>query len=489
MSFIGGYQSNIHLSDLNIVGDFPVDHSIGGFGIGLGLNDYSITLNTAITGYRQGLLLQVMFAGENTGAVRVNVSGCGLKPLRKPSPGSLSELGSGEISVHKVYLIVYDGQVFQLVNVSSTGSSAVPDATETEKGIARIATLPETMAGEDNSKIVTPAKLTSYVAARITGLWKDKGLIDCSLNPNYPAGIAGEAYTVNGAGRIGGAAGQNVGLRDVLYCNATNAGGPEAIAGSSWTILQANLEAASELVAGYVRLSTLNEVNTGVSLTTAVSPQRLKDLLNLVLRFQNGAAVGSIIPRAGTGNIASGNYAAVLSGEYNQASGAYSIAEGRYAASVLYNEWAKAGNSFYNVRGSAQCSILNLMTIVPPGTTAVPITPDGGHAGEYRWGVPVDSVQQFRMQLTIVQNDGLAGAPGLTWTGVYEGAVRNQGGFVYWVGGEPAPKDIYRDFDFSPESGFIFGPDEIVPYVNAMLERNLHVNATVYITQTKFSLS
>ena len=76
MSFIGGYQSNVSLSDLNIVGDFPIDHSIGGFGIGLGQNEYTITLNTAITQYRQGLLLQIAFAEANTGACLLYTSRC-----------------------------------------------------------------------------------------------------------------------------------------------------------------------------------------------------------------------------------------------------------------------------------------------------------------------------------------------------------------------------------------------------------------------------
>lgn len=372
MSFIGGYQSNFNLSNLHVVGDFPVDHMIGGFGIATGVNDYAVALNTAIANYRKGLLLELVFAEANTGPVQINVSGCGLKPLKKHLQGNLSDLDPGDITTSKVYLVVYDGQGFQMVNAASAGGAIVADATEVQKGIARVATQPEVNTGEDDSEFITPLKLAGF--------------------------------------------------------------------------------------------------------------------MNLVLRFTAGQAAGSIVPRIGFNNEASGIYSAVRSGQNNQASGPYSVAHGLYAAAVLYNEWAKSGGSLFNVRGSSQCSILNLMTIVPPIPGSVALTPDGGHSGENRWTVSKNTVQQFKMQLTIVQNAGDSGAPGLTWTGVYEGAIRNQEGPVHWVGAPPIPKDIHQDPGFNPVSGFSFTSDEIVPFVNGISERSLHVNATVYITQTKYGL-
>ncbi len=568
MSFIGGYQSNVSLSDLNIVGDFPIDHSIGGFGIGLGQNEYTITLNTAITQYRQGLLLQIAFAEANTGAVHVNVSNRGLKFLKKPTPGGLVDLDAGDITTNKIYLLVFDGQGFQVANLGGSNALVV-DANEDTKGIAQIATNPEVMAGIDNNKIVTPAKLAAYVANKVTGLWKDKGLIDCSGNPNYPAGVAGEAYTVNVAGKIGGVAGQNVGLRDVIYCNTTNAGGTDAAVGNNWTILQANLEAATEVIAGYIRLASQDEVNTGESLTTAVSPRRLKDmldarhatedifglmriatqaealagaddtkaitplklkglfdgrqasedvagllgiatqaevnagnidskaltplklavLLNTLLRFQNGAGEGSIVPRVGAGNSAAAAFAAVFGGQNNRANAPYSSSLGLYADAILFNEWAKSAGAFYNVKGSAQYSVLNLLALIPSGTKAVAITADGNSAGANRWLPPNNSVQQFTVHVAVTQNSGTIGTAGLTWTGVYEGAVRNLNGVMSWVGTEPALIDSHQDPGFTPAISFTFGAGEITLNVTAMIERSLHVSATVHINQVKYSLA
>lgn len=54
-----------------------------------------------------------------------------------------------------------------------------------------------------------------------------KGAIDCSTNPNYPAGDAGHTYMVSVAGKIGGASGKVVIAGDMAICNTdgTTAGG------------------------------------------------------------------------------------------------------------------------------------------------------------------------------------------------------------------------------------------------------------------------
>lgn len=368
------------------------------------------------------------------------------------------------------------------------GNSSPSDATEVIKGIAQIASHAETLAGENDTKIISPAKLAAYVANKVTGLWTDKGLIDCSANPNFPPGVAGHAYTVSVAGKVGGTDGQRVGIRDVIYCNLTNPGGADAVAGGSWTILQANLEAATELIAGYVRIASPNEVNLGIDDTKAITPLKLKTLLNTLLCFQNGNALGSIVPLAGIGNRAEGIYSTVLGGQNNRAIAAYSTAEGAYAEAALYNERAKAGGAFFHVKGSSQFSILNLMATIPPGATGVILTADGEASGANRWFLPLNSIQQFSIQLTITQNSGTDGSPGLTQTAIYEGTARNQAGSVNWVGGAPTVREVRQDAGFSPSIGFNFFESELSVHVDGLLERTLHASATVFITQTRFSL-
>lgn len=72
-----------------------------------------------------------------------------------------------------------------------------------------------------------------------------KGVIDCSANPNYPAADSGHTYRVSVAGKIGGASGVNVQVGDLLTCAAdSTASGTQAAVGSSWGIVQANIDGA-----------------------------------------------------------------------------------------------------------------------------------------------------------------------------------------------------------------------------------------------------
>lgn len=72
-----------------------------------------------------------------------------------------------------------------------------------------------------------------------------KGVIDCSANPNYPAADCGWTYRVSVAGKIGGAAGLNVEVGDLLLCLTDGtASGTQATVGANWNITQANIDGA-----------------------------------------------------------------------------------------------------------------------------------------------------------------------------------------------------------------------------------------------------
>lgn len=78
----------------------------------------------------------------------------------------------------------------------------------------------------------------------IVGVLTFKGTTDCSANPNYPAALKGDAYVVSVAGKIGGASGTSVEAGDMYLATADNAGGTQASVGSSWTVLERNLNGA-----------------------------------------------------------------------------------------------------------------------------------------------------------------------------------------------------------------------------------------------------
>jgi hypothetical protein len=75
----------------------------------------------------------------------------------------------------------------------------------------------------------------------VTGAYVNRGNIDGSTNPNYPAAVNGDTYIVTVAGKVGGASGKSVEVGDMVIAKADNAGGTEASVGTSWVVVQGNV--------------------------------------------------------------------------------------------------------------------------------------------------------------------------------------------------------------------------------------------------------
>lgn len=83
------------------------------------------------------------------------------------------------------------------------------------------------------------------VAATIVDPLVYKGTIDCTSDPNYPAGDAGYIYVVSSAGKIGGASGEDVEAGDMIICNTDGSvGGTEVAVGDEWDTVQGNIDGA-----------------------------------------------------------------------------------------------------------------------------------------------------------------------------------------------------------------------------------------------------
>lgn len=103
-----------------------------------------------------------------------------------------------------------------------------------------------------------------------------KGGIDASTNPDYPAGDAGDTHKITVAGKIGGASGIDVTVGDTIYCTVdSSAAGDHATVGANWTIVQANVDAASDTTQGLVELATAAEAEARTDTTRAVTPVSL----------------------------------------------------------------------------------------------------------------------------------------------------------------------------------------------------------------------
>lgn len=247
---------------------------------------------------------------------------------------------------------------------------------------------------------------------------------------------------------------------------------------------------ATELIAGIARIGKQPEINAGIKDTVFVTPVKLKELLNITLRYQFGAGANSIIPKSGLNNTATAAFAIVSSGQRNNANAPYSTAMGLFAEASRYNEVAKAGGAFKNIKGSAQSSTINLFGSIPPSLGSIwTVVPDGNGSGsENKWTVPNNSIIAFNAQFTVTQNDGIPGEIGNSWTGNYEGAVKNVDGVLSWLGGPPEVRQVRQDDGFSPVTGFMLIDNEIAATIAGMELKTLHVNISVSLTQTKFGL-
>lgn len=131
------------------------------------------------------------------------------------------------------------------VNLLTSDVSGLDAALASKEDVANKST--NTALGTSNILYPTENAVKVYVdqsfAANDAMLFK--GGINASANPNYPAADAGHAYRITVAGKIGGAAGPNVEVGDLIMCTVDGtASGDHATVGANWTITQSNLDGA-----------------------------------------------------------------------------------------------------------------------------------------------------------------------------------------------------------------------------------------------------
>ena len=118
---------------------------------------------------------------------------------------------------------------------------------------------------------ITKIQFDTYVSA----VGGNRGAIDCSTNPNYPASNQGDRWEVTVAGKIGGPSGINVDVYDEIVCVAASASGDQATVGVNFYIVQGNIERATETTNGYTSYATDAEVQAGIENTKSITSLKL----------------------------------------------------------------------------------------------------------------------------------------------------------------------------------------------------------------------
>ena len=134
------------------------------------------------------------------------------------------------------------------------------------------------LAGASDTELATSLAIKTYVDGILSAsdAMVFAGGLDCSTNPNYPAADAGDTYKVTVAGLIGGGSGVAVTVGDTLYCTVdSSASGDHATVGANWTIVQSNVDAATETTLGLAEYATTAETEGRAATGVAVQPAGL----------------------------------------------------------------------------------------------------------------------------------------------------------------------------------------------------------------------
>lgn len=151
---------------------------------------------------------------------------------------------------------------------------------------------PTASGGTSTTQLATTAFVTTAISSAVSGLWEMKGSLDCSTNPNYPAADKGDAYYVSVAGKIGGASGESVDVGDTLIASADNAGGTEASVGTSWFVIEHNLNGALLAANNLSDLASAASARTNLGLGT-MATEAAADYLALAGGSMTGALLHS----------------------------------------------------------------------------------------------------------------------------------------------------------------------------------------------------
>lgn len=311
--------------------------------------------------------------------------------------------------------------LLSLQNVDNTSDADKPVSTAQQTALdlkANLAspaltgtpTTPTAAGGTNTTQIASTAFVTSSVASAVTGLLEFQGNIDCSANPNYPAGSKGDTYYVSVAGKIGGASGVTVAVGDAIVCKADNAGGTEASVGTSWFALEKNLagallsannlsDVASASTArtnlGLGSLATQSGTFSGTSSGTNTGDQNLFSTISVsgqsdvvadatsdTLTLVAGTNI-SITTVAGTDTITITSTAAGLSGT-GSVDNAVLRADGTGGATLQNSAWIIADNATASPNNTVNHASLE----ATGGTTNVSVSIKPKGTGSFSLAVP-----------------------------------------------------------------------------------------------------
>ena len=153
------------------------------------------------------------------------------------------------------------------------GAASVPDASETVKGIIRIATSAEATTGTDDTIAMTPLTVKERIDASLVGGVEYKGTFNATAGtPSLANAEKGDLYIIDTAGTIYG---QTWAVGDHLLINE-NMGG--SVTNSKIDKIDNTVSDASETVKGIIEIATNTEAEAGSATDKALVPSNVSSL-------------------------------------------------------------------------------------------------------------------------------------------------------------------------------------------------------------------
>ena len=131
------------------------------------------------------------------------------------------------------------------------------------------------LTANSDTRLASQKAVKAYIDAVSASEMTFKGGIDASASPNFPAAVVGDVYRITVAGLIGGASGIAVTVGDTIISAGTSIAGTQAAVGANWTVLQANVDAATSSTQGLTTYATAAEAEAKALSTKAVTPVAL----------------------------------------------------------------------------------------------------------------------------------------------------------------------------------------------------------------------
>lgn len=211
---------------------------------------------------------------------------------------------------------------FYLARANHTGVQAIATVTGLQASLDSKAPLaspiftgnpqaPTPAPGDNDTSVANTSFVNTAVASGIAAndAMVFKGVINASTNPNYPAADTGWTYRISVAGKIGGAAGPNVEVGDLIVALVDGSpAGTQAAVGANWTIVQTNLDGAviGPTLAGDSQFAAFDGVSG--KLIKAFTTAQATAALNAFVGDSGAGGTKGLVPAPAAGDAAANKY-------------------------------------------------------------------------------------------------------------------------------------------------------------------------------------